>query len=428
MGNNNIYDKYNKTGDVDIQLSLNKVCFFPGEKINGKIIITPKFGLFQECKNYSQLIITITQHSHYMYWRGSDLEKDEETLILINQKYQFSDFIESQDEIRMNVKMSYDLPIYTRPSIFINQNDYVRHILTIEYPHFQVKRSMLFIVKNDANFLLRTRALLAPYTHQKSFYKKKFFMKKGFFQMNINMPSNYFLYNDKVRYNIHLDFTMLEINASKIKVKFYRKIKKNFSNNISETRREVNEELFYKLYNLDKNQKVIDINSHIAFKDNPNQNKEKCISPSEIYKQLELHGLFEINDPSLKSLYPSCSEGLIQIEYSLKVKVYLDSIFTTNEEVLIPINFCEILDNNISNTFNNQNMNNFININKDYTFNKNINNKLINNYTKSNTIDNFKFIEDEYPAPPTLNNQNLDNQKNYIEDNEVLKDWVIIDK
>ena len=426
-----MYEKYNKRGDVDLQLSLNKVCFFPGETINGKIIITPKFGLFQECKNYSLLNIIITQRSYYTYRRGSDLESEEETLTLIDQKYQFSDFIESQDENTMTVSINYILPKYTRPSIFINSTDYVKHILTIEYPHFKVKRSVLFIVRSDYNFLSRTTTLLAPYTNQKTFYKKKFFMKKGFFQMNINMPSNYFLYNDKVRYNIHLDLRTLAINPDKIKVKFLRKKKFNYSHDISKKNFESKEDLFYKIYNLDKKLKVFDINDHIAFSDYPKLNKDDCISPLEIYQKMEIHGLYEINDQSIKNLYPSCSEGLIEIEYLLKFKVYFDSIFTSNEEVLLPINFCDIIGNNIPNEFNNQNMNNYININKNKIQNinqilplKNFQSNIINN----NEINNNNIIENEYPAPPTLNNKNIDNKKNYREDYETLKDWVIIDK
>ena len=432
MGNDNINTNYNEKGDVDLQLSLDKVCFCPGEKINGKIIITPKFGLFQECKNYSILNIIITQHSHYIYPAGSDYETEQETLTLLNQKYQFSDFIESQDEITMNVLISFILPINARPSIFINSSDYVRHILTIEYPHFKVKRSVLIIVKTDYNYLSRTITLLTPYTFQKSFYKKKFIVKKGFFQMNINMPSNYFLYNDEVRYNIHLDFRTLQINASKIKVKFYRKTKKNYRSNLLRTRRELKEEIFYKIYNLDKNLKQFDITDHFVFSDIPKQNRVVCTSPSEIYQKMEIHGLYELNDHGINSLYPSCSEGLIQIEYSLKFKVYLDSIFTTNEEVLLPINFCDIIDNNIPNEFSEQNMNNYININKNNIQNinqilpqKNFQSNIINN---NNEINNNNIIENEYPAPPTLNSQNIDNKKNYREDNEALKDWVIIDK
>ena len=147
---------------------------------------------------------------------------------------------------------------------------------------------------------------------------------------------------------------------------------------------------------------------------------------------MEIHGLYELNDQGINGLYPSCSEGLIQIEYSLKFKVYLDSIFTTNEEVLLPINFCDIIDNNIPNEFSEQNMNNYININKNNIQNinqilpqKNFQSNIINN---NSIIDNNNIIENEYPAPPTLNSQNIDNKKNYREDNEALKDWVIIDK
>ena len=49
--------------------------------------------------------------------------------------------------------------------------------------------------------------------------------------------------------------------------------------------------------------------------DYPKLNKDDCISPLEIYQKMEIHGLYEINDQNIKNLYPSCSEGLIEIEY-----------------------------------------------------------------------------------------------------------------
>ena len=56
MGNSTLYDKYNLRGNVDISIKLDKVCYFPGEQLTGKILITPNFNLFEEAKRYCEII------------------------------------------------------------------------------------------------------------------------------------------------------------------------------------------------------------------------------------------------------------------------------------------------------------------------------------------------------------------------------------
>ena len=450
MGNNSVYDQYNKRGDVDIYLSFKKVCFFPGEKMDGNIKLIPKMGLYNDCRKFCELNITMTQHSYYIYPVGSDYETDEEKIILMTHKFRFSDFINLEDEIEMNLPVSYVLPTYTRPSIYINNRNYVKHFICVEYPHFNIKRTFLFVVKNHLVYHSRNRTLLCPFTYPTTFNKKKFFKKKGSCQLVINMPRNYFLYNEKVGYNIHIDCRLLQIPVYKVKVTFCRTTKKNFSNDILRTRRTSSEQLFYKEYNLDKKQKTFNVIDYIVFSD-PSAPMDSCISPSEIYQQMDNHGLYEIDDQSLRSLYPSCSEGLLVLEYSLRVKVYFDTIFTSDEFVFVPVDFCDLINYNIPqlnqvNNMNNMNINN--NINNSNNINQiqvpnnpkpnlvnnnniNINNNIINNnnINDSNSINNINIIN-EGSAPPMIQGQNIDGKKNFLEDNEKLNlsDWVVIDK
>ena len=103
MGTINWGHKYNRKGDVDIILSLNKVCYYPGEEIKGTIKLIPKLELFEECKNYGELIIKITQYSRYNYDVGSDVDNESETIDLISHNFRFSDFIDinEQNEITL---------------------------------------------------------------------------------------------------------------------------------------------------------------------------------------------------------------------------------------------------------------------------------------------------------------------------------------
>ena len=114
------------------------------------------------------------------------------------------------------------------------------------------------------------------------------------------------------------------------------------------------DKLFFKDYNLNKNEKVFNIVDYIYFSAGIAWDRTS-LSPTETYKRFDTHGLYEINDQTLQNLYPSCSVGLINVEYSLRVKIYFDTILTTDEQVFAPLDFCDILDFNSQNSnYNNQ--------------------------------------------------------------------------
>ena len=233
------------------------------------------------------------------------------------------------------------------------------------------------------------------------------------------MPKNYFLYNEKVGYNIVLDCRTLNIPVKKLKVSLIRRVKKNNSHNLLHTRERSHTSLIDKEYNLDKKQKLFNFVDYFLLTESFKQNVD-CKSPSDIYKQMDLHGLYEINDQSLINFYPCCAVGLLNIKYSIKVKVYYDSVFTSDDIVIAPFIFCDILDDYLENInlFNNEyEASNIFYLNSSQLNSININN------SKNNNI-----INNESSSSSTV--QNIDTPKNYLEDKgEVdLKDWVIIDK
>ena len=428
MGNN-LLSKYNRQENVGITINLNKVCYYPGEKLIGNIIIIPKTCTLADIRKYSQITIIITEHSQYTYRRGSDLETEEEKIELIRQNFSLSDFIGFDEERQINFPIDYILPKTANPSLYMNSTDYVKHFISVEFPHFDSKRTNIFIVKNYLNDHSIGRTLSSPFYSQKSYNKKKFMSKKGSCQLIINMPRNYFLYNEKVSYNIHLDCKILQIPVKRISVTFYRHYKTHYRGDHNATRSSWRTKLYRKDYLMNKNDKIFDIKDFIYYIDNPPLDEQVYIYPIDIYKKFDSHGLYEVDDDTLKNLYPSCSVGLINIEYSLKVKVFFDSIFTSDEEVYVPIDFCDILYNNVSienNMLNNKNIdypekklidnniqaNNFMSNNNINLINNN--NNIINNESNNNIINNES-------APPSSQITNMD-KKNYLED----KDWVII--
>ena len=79
MGNNNAYKtKYNDEKEVKLDISLNKVCYLPGEQIIGNLDIQPKNGISETILNDTNVTIKIIQLQYYSYMEGSG---DDSTLI-----------------------------------------------------------------------------------------------------------------------------------------------------------------------------------------------------------------------------------------------------------------------------------------------------------------------------------------------------------
>ena len=88
---------------------------------------------------------------------------------LINHKLRFSDFIEFGEVSRIIIPINYTLPKTTYPSIYINNHDYVKHFIMVEYPHFDAKRTNIFIVKNHLKYHSIKKHLLSPLNYQETF-------------------------------------------------------------------------------------------------------------------------------------------------------------------------------------------------------------------------------------------------------------------
>ena len=315
------------------------------------------------------------------------------------------------------------MPKTATPSIFLSDNtDYVIHLITIEYPHFKVKRTSNIIVKNNLNLYSRNKTLLCPFKLSKIFNKKNFLKKKGSCSLIVDMPKNYFLYNERIAYNIHLDCRTLEIPVNKISVTFCRAIRKNKQFNHLETRIARTYELFCKEYNFNKVQKLFNVIDYVLFSECSAKNIT-CISPTNIYTKLDNHGLNKSIGINNLILFPCCSVGLINIDYYLQVKIHFDAMLTNDEAVYIPIYFSDSLDNIMPNPNNNNNMNNnnvkknespFNNNSQSNMSSDNLNVKNINSINDPDDINSVSSKGDNESQPGK--DMNIDGKKSCILD------------
>ena len=80
---------------------------------------------------------------------------------------------------------------------------------------------------------------------------------------------------------------------------FDRAIKKNYKNDYLNTRKYATENLIFKEYNLEKTKKIFNIVDYIYF---PKHTAK--FSATDVYKNMNNHGLYEVTDETLKNLYP----------------------------------------------------------------------------------------------------------------------------
>ena len=183
--------------------------------------------MIEEVLTNPKLFLNITQYQFYTYTVGSDTEHEAEEFILVSFNLNFDDFLNNKTSNEINIPLNIILPNYAYPSIYFSRDNYVKHYFSVEYPHFKVKRTIMFIVKNNLNFNTYNNSLKAPVECQVKYNKSKLFFSKGSCVLKIKMPKNYFLYNEKIIYNINLNCKELKIGIKKFRVSLYRVEKKN---------------------------------------------------------------------------------------------------------------------------------------------------------------------------------------------------------
>ena len=67
MGNKNSDQYSNSNNFIDFSIKIEKICYFPGEKINGTIYLRGKSGLLETQLRDPKALFTIYQYQQYDY-------------------------------------------------------------------------------------------------------------------------------------------------------------------------------------------------------------------------------------------------------------------------------------------------------------------------------------------------------------------------
>ena len=388
--NLNLSIQSNPENDISLDIELNKTCFSKDEYIYGIIVLTPKINSFIKEFLNPYALISIQEKHNYEYLDSSyDQENDEikptkksinEFKTLIKTQYNFSNYLNSSMIPCLKIQFRIKVPNNAYPSCLFDKNTFVIHYLTIEFESLKAKKSEIIIIKNSPYFTKENGLLKIPAVYKHILTKHKYVIFDcGYMEVKITLEKNICPYNENLPIEINIDCSKLDkIKVKGVKIYIYRSYKKNNPNNKKVIYEKKIEEIVRKTLPLREGEKTYHIEDGIKLPLSSND-----LNPEEVYKILDK----DKREPNLKfnniKLYPSCNGGLLSCLYYITIVIETNTLFSTNEEIIIPIDFYSPFipyekEGNIK-----------INISK--SFNKKLDNKIILKKKEDNFEEKFNI-------------------------------------
>ena len=416
MGYKNPEIKTNKF--INFSFKLNKVCYLPGENIEGSLFLEGNPGLVETQLMNPKALFIISQQERYHYENNNrkvnqKKEYNEKLDLNIYKNYLvFNNFLGANLLSSINIPFSIQLPYNAHPSCSFKDGSCVKHNLSVEFEHLKIKRTVRIVVKNNPNFTIYNKLLKVPLNYYQTISKSKFLIKKGNFNININLQKNLFYYDEPIPYKIKLDYNNLNLVIKGVIVSLIRQRKKNYLSNLETSYKILNDEINSQYFRLNKNLKEYSIQNTMIF---PTYFENDMASPPLVYELIEKKGPYGENIKNfqyLYQIYPSCRGGLLSIQYFIKIKLLFDTSFTNDESFEIPIDFCSRpVHKNINNNFrqisilNNNNSISYSNLNNPSNL---LNNEYINSFENNAGKNNIEKNNITEGKDNDYNNNNED--------------------
>ena len=153
----------------------------------------------------------------------------------------------------------------------------------------------------------------------------------GEIKASLTLPKNSFKYNENIYFIMEIDCTKLTIEITSVKISINVNLKTN--NNTTPGKNDNNTkpiEINMKKIEVKKGQKNYYIDDFIKLADN-------SYNPETIYKKYDSKKKLKFDNDFF--LYQSCYEQALNCQYSIRAMIEINSMFSTNEFVEIPIDF-----------------------------------------------------------------------------------------
>jgi hypothetical protein len=397
-------DEFNYENDVSLSIELDKTCYSKGEKINGTLILSPEQNsthteLVNPYAKFSFIEKQCYEFLETFYEKDRDIIKPtrkniEEIKILGSYPMNFSKYEKSNMLPNLKIPFQIIIPINAYPSLISDKNTYILHFLTCELESLKVKKSVPFIIKNNPYFTKENKLLKIPYETKQLIGKHKFaIISCGNFEVKINLEKNICPYNENLPITIDIDCSNLNnIKLKGVNIYIFRTFRKNSQKNKNLMKEEKTEEIVRKTLPLREGEITYHIEDGIKLPISSNLN------PEIVYQLLDKN-----KDQGMKKfqnikLFPSCSGGLLSCNYFLKIIIETNTLFSTNEEMIIPVDFYSSSNNNKEDNEKNSKINMNLNIEENNDGNLNINQQVFiketqtyENNIKSNNNNSEKF-------------------------------------
>ena len=398
-------DEFNYENDVSLSIELDKTCYSKGEKINGTLILSPEQNsthteLVNPYAKFSFIEKQCYEFLETFYEKDRDIIKPtrkniEEIKILGSYPMNFSKYEKSNMLPNLKIPFQIMIPINAYPSLISDKNTYILHFLTCELESLKVKKSIPFIIKNNPYFTKENKLLKIPYETKQLIGKHKFaIISCGNFEVKINLEKNICPYNENLPITIDIDCSNLNsIKLKGVNIYIFRTFRKNSQKNKNLMKEEKTEEIVRKTLPLREGEIAYHIEDGIKLPISSNN-----LNPEIVYQLLDKNKDQGIKKFQNIKLFPSCSGGLLSCNYFLKIIIETNTLFSTNEEMIIPVDFYSSSNNNKEDNEKNSKINMNLNIEENNDGNLNINQQVFiketqtyENNIKSNNNNSEKF-------------------------------------
>ena len=416
MGNKNDTEynfKYNYDSQVSFIISLTKISYSKGETVTGTMFLKTKPYLQETILYNPQASISFIEFQHSgeqetdfdIYGSPSNNKLSKKEKIYFTYPLNLFAYNGANLYAGVNINFFVNLPKECSSSCFIDNNTYIKHFILIDFPTIRAKKSEAIIIKNTKYYTLENKLYKTPIISKLETSKHKYAVfNMGEIKATMTLSKNSFKYNETIYFIVEIDASKLTIEINGIKVSLIVNLKTRESNNSKDININKSIEIITKNIKVKKGEKRYYIDEFIKMPDN-------SYNPENLYKKYD--GLKKLKFNNETFLYQPCYNDIINIQYSIRAMIEINSLFSTNEFMEIPIDF--YADENINN---NENKN--VNIKN----NNNNNNNLENDDDELPSLeeiikgDNQKKVENKIDDNGNFNINYVDNINNYYNNND----------
>ena len=330
-------NKYRRLSEsATLKLSLDNYILLPDSRVKCNITLTPKYNI-KLGKLDQELIIKLTQFEKCEYKKDDDESSNDKETLLLEKKFikHFPDIISKVIIIK---DIEFEVPSASNKLFFPSfeyrkkiTSLFVRHLLTVEIPGFEVMESVGVIICKLPNKIYKIEKKNSNIFKDKNISTFFGLKSEGKLSYNISLKKQVYNPKEEIPINISINSTELTyLNIELIEIIFQRKI--IIYGFIINTEEKVI--LDKKSFN-NIDQKIVKFNTQLKFdnKDIPE------LSQKEIEKYSNFDKNFLERDDNRTQLTPSMDGSFFKCEYKIKINMSLDNIYgkTISEYFIIDI-------------------------------------------------------------------------------------------